>query len=148
LPHDPVTLRQDVVLKDIHGGNDRIVLTKYEAPSTPDSGIAADPYKEQDIAIAGTMMKWLEKHFPGHLWGCISDIKQGIVKFNLPILMGVNAWFVVNLMTHDICDGLANGAGEILERYRLPRGRFHLDSFLDARQKHSKLVMPSRKVPE
>jgi hypothetical protein len=147
LPHDPVLLKQDVVLKDIRGGNDRLVLTKYEAPSTPDSGIAYDQYKEQDLAIAKTMMSWLERHFPGHLWGCVSDIKQGIVKFNIPILMGFNNYYVVNLATHDICDGMAKGAGEILERYRLPRGRFELDPFLEAREKHSCLVLPSRKVP-
>jgi hypothetical protein len=147
MPNDPITISQDIVLKDIRGGNDRLVLTKYEAPSTPDGGIAYDPYKEQDIAIAKTMMAWLEKHFPGHMWGCVSDIKQGIVKFNIPIIMGVCDWYVINLRTTDIIKGLSVGAGQILERYRLPRGRFELDPFLEAREKYSSLVVPSRKVP-
>jgi len=103
---------------------------------------------ERDAAIAATMMKWLNRHYPGHLWGCIADTRQGIVKFNIPILMGMNNWWVVNLRTHDIIDGMRQGAGQILERYRLRRGRFDLTTFLEARDKHSALVIPSRKVPE
>jgi hypothetical protein len=148
MPADAVTVRQDVVLKDVHGTHDRVVLTKYEAPMESDGVAASDPYKARDIAVARTMMAWLEKHYPGHMWGCIADLAQGIVKFNIPILMGVSEWWVVNLRTHDVIDGMRIGAGQILERYRLPRGRFHLASFLEARAKHSKLVVPSRKVPE
>lgn len=148
MPHDAVTIRQDVVAKDEHGGHDRVVLTKYEAPANADGGIADDPYKERDIEVAGTMMKWLNKHYPGHMWGCISDIAHGIVKFNIPILMGVTDWWVINLRTHDVIDGMRQGAGQILERYRIPRGRFQLAPFLEARAKHSKLVLPNRKVPE
>jgi len=148
MPHDPVTVREDVKVKDSFGGHDLIVQERYEAPATDDGGIAADPYKERDAAIAATMMKWLNRHYPGHLWGCIADTRQGIVKFNIPILMGMNNWWVVNLRTHDIIDGMRQGAGQILERYRLRRGRFDLTTFLEARDKHSALVIPSRKVPE
>jgi hypothetical protein len=147
MPHDPIDIGQKILLKDTAGGNDRVVLEKYEAPATPDSGYAHDPYREKDREVAATMMKWLNKHYPGHLWGCIADLAQGIVKFNIPILMGVNHWWVVNLKTHDVIEGMHLGAGEILERYRLERGRFNLDSFLDAREKHSALVVPNRKVP-
>jgi hypothetical protein len=93
------------------------------------------------------MMRWLNQHYPGHLWGCIAEQRQGIVKFNIPILMGVNNWWIVNLHTTDIVDGMRRGAGEILERYGLARGRFQLVPFLEARQKFSALVVPSRKVP-
>ena len=147
MPHDIITTRQDVLEKTTAGGHDRVVLEKYEAPADGDGGFAPDPYKEQDIAIARTMMSWLEKHYPGHLWGCIADSAQGIVKFNLPILMGINHWWVVNLRTHDVIDGMRQGAGQILERYRLKRGRFELVSFLEAREKHSALVDHRRKVP-
>jgi hypothetical protein len=40
------------------------------------------------------------------------------------------------------------GGGELLERYRLPRGRFDLDRFLEARAAHSILLDRSKKVPE
>lgn len=147
MPHDAVTVRQDVLLKDTLGGNDRVLLTKHEAPASGDGGAAYDPHQASDRAIAANMMKWLEREYPGHLWGCIADSAQGIVKFNIPILMGLQNWWVINLSTHDIIDGMRQGAGQILERYGLKRGRFQLDQFLDARAKHSALVVPSRKVP-
>jgi hypothetical protein len=148
MPQDPVTERIDVVLKDTAGGHDRLMLTQYEGRATEDGGIADDPFKERDIEIARNMQAWLNKHYPGHLWGCVSDLAQGIVKFNIPILMGVQHWWIINLKTHDVIDGLRMGAGQILERYGLRRGRFDLNSFLEAREKHSALVVPSRKVPD
>lgn len=147
MPHDPVTLGQTVLEKETHGGNDRVLLEKYEPPAESDNIVAFDPYKEKDREVAATMMRWLEKHYPGHLWGTVADLAQGIVKFNIPILMGYDKWWVINLRTHDIVDGMRMGAGEILERYRLTRGRFNLVEFLEARAQHSRLVMPSRKVP-
>jgi hypothetical protein len=149
MPHDAETIRQDVVIKTSPGGHDSVILTKYEAPSADDGIHAApDPNKERDLEIAGTMMRWLNRHFPGYLWATVADTKQGIVKFNIPILMGICDWWVVNLRTDDIVDGMAKGAGQILERYRLPRHYFSLDAFLDARAKHSKLVVPTRLIPE
>ena len=110
MPHDATTVRQDVLLKDTKGGHDRVVLTKHEAPANGDGGIAFDPFREQDNAIAKTMMAWLNRHYPGHMWACVADSAQGIVKFNIPILMGFDQWWVVNLRTHDIVDGLRQGA--------------------------------------
>lgn len=147
MPADAETIRQDIVLKDAPGAHDQVVLSKYEAPMDGDVA-AVDPFKERDFEVARTMKKWLDREYPGHLWACIADLRQGIVKFNIPILMGIDQWWVVNLGTHDVIDGLRMGAGQILERYRLPRGRFHLASFLEARAKHSRLVLPTRKVPE
>lgn len=148
MPHDPVTIRQDVVEKTTHGGNDRVLLTKYEAPAASNTARAHDPFEHSDRAIAANMMKWLEREYPGHLWGCVSDQAQGIVKFNIPVLMGFADFWVINLRTHDIIDGMKQGAGQILERYGLKRGRFELDPFLEARAKHSKLVISGRAVPE
>jgi hypothetical protein len=148
MPHDAETIRQDILFKDTQGGNDRVVLTKYEAPASANNGFAHDPYRAKDMEVAKTMMAWLERHYPGHLWATVANHAQGIVQFNIPILMGLDEWWVVNLRTHDIIDGMRQGAGQILERYRLARGRFDLSSFLDARAKHSRLVLPSRKVPE
>ena len=43
---------------------------------------------------------------------------------------------------------LMRSGGELLERYGLPRGRFELAPFLEARDKHSALVVPGREVPK
>lgn len=147
MPHDLVTTRQDVLVKAQAGGNDRVLLTKYEAPANDNGGVAYDPLQARDQEVAKTMMDWLEREYPGHLWATRADHHQGVVMFNIPILMGLDEWWVVNLSTHDVIDGMRQGAGQILERYRLKRGRFELDPFLEAREKHSRLLVPSRKVP-
>lgn len=148
MPHDAEIISETLVPKTSHGGNDRALVEKYEAPATADGGYAYDPHKEADRKLAADMMKWLEREYPGHLWGCVADLAQGIVKFNIPVLMGFQHWWTINLHTHDIIEAMRAGAGQILERYGLRRGRFELDPFLEARQKHSALVLPSRKVPE
>lgn len=148
MPHDLVTLRQDILLKQNHGGNDRVLLTKYEAPANDNGGVAYDKHQQHDQETARVMMQWLEREYPGHLWATRADHHQGVVMFNMPVLMGMDKWWVVNLRTHDIIDGMRQGAGQILERYCLKRGRFELDTFLEAREKHSRLLVPSRKVPD
>lgn len=148
MPHDHITIRQDVLAKDTHGGHDTVVLTKYEPPAKSDTEVADDPYRASDQAIADNMMKWLRREYPGHLWGVVVDQAQGIAKFNIPILMGFDMWWTINLKKTDIVEGMAAGAGQILERYRLTRGRFNLTEFLEARAQHSRLVIGNRPVPE
>lgn len=149
MPHDPVIEHQTVLEKTTHGGNDRVVLSRYEAPSTPDGGIAFDPFKQFDEWAAREVMKELEKHYPGHLWRVVHDSKQGMCLISIPILMGINHYMAVNLKTHALDSiRVIKAGGEILERYGLVRGGFQLDSFLEARAKHSALVVPSRKVPD
>jgi hypothetical protein len=148
MPHDPVTTRQDVLPKSSPGGNDRVVLTQYEAPATADGGIGEDLRKEYDEWAAREVMKTLEAEYPGHHWRVIHDSAQGVCLISIPILMGVNRFMAVNLKTHALDSHRVKLAGgEILERYGLLRGRFQLTPFLEAREKHSALVMPSRKVP-
>lgn len=148
MPHDPVIERTTVLEKTTHGGNDRVVLSKYEAPATPDGGYGEDLLKEYDEWAAGEVLRTLEQFYPGHHWRVIHDSFQGVCLISIPILMGVNNFMAVNLKTHALdSHRVKNAGGEILERYRLQRGRFQLDQFLDAREQHSALVVPTRKVP-
>jgi hypothetical protein len=142
LPLDPVTLRRDVI-EGGTGEHDIVLETKYEAPSDGE-----DPYRDYDIWVAGRMMELLKRVYPGHLWATEYNTLQRVAKIGLPLLMGVSNWMAINLRTHEMTQGLilASG-GEILERYGLRRGRFQLAQFLEAREKHSALVVPSRKVP-
>ncbi|MGP0093131.1 MAG: hypothetical protein ACLPKB_24800 [Xanthobacteraceae bacterium] len=130
------------------GRHDILVLEKYEAPAGDDGGGAPDPFREYDLWVANGMMALLKAAYPGHFWACQHDTRQRIAKIGIPILMGVSNWMVINLKTHELTPGLVIASGgEILERYRLPRGRLEIGSFLDARARHSALVVPSRKVP-
>lgn len=149
MPHDAVTLREDVLPKDTHGGNDRVLRTQHIAPADGEGGIAEDLLKEFDIWAARQVMDELERNYPGHSWRVIHDSFQGVCLISIPILMGINRYMAVNLKTHALdSDRVMKAGGEILERYGLKRGRFELTPFLEAREKHSALVLPSREVPE
>jgi hypothetical protein len=124
------------------------VRTQYVAPANDDGSVAEDPYKEFDLWAAAQATAVLESEYPGHTWCVRHETAQGVCLISIPILMGINHWVAVNLKTHALDDHRVRVAGgEILERYGLKRGGFQLTPFLDAREKHSALVMPSRKVP-
>lgn len=148
MPHDLRTIRQDIVPKTSAGGHDMVALTKYEAPSGPDNEVLDDPFATMDLANARWMAETLAKHYPGHPWRTCHDGAQKMAYVSIPILMGVNKYWAVNLATDDLSDGLLmRCGGEILERYGIPRKRFELTPFLEAREKFSALVVPSREVP-
>lgn len=148
MPHDAETIRQDIVLKDHPGGHDSVVLTKYQAPANADGSIAEDVFKEFDIWAAGQVKRVLDAEYPGHFWHIHHESAQGVCLISIPILMGVNNYVAVNLKTHALDSHRVKLAGgEILERYGLLRGRFQITPFLEAREKHSALVVPNRKVP-
>lgn len=149
MPHDPVTLRETVLPKTTHGGNDRVVRTSYIPNATDDGDVAPDTRKDFDLWAAGEAMKVLESEYPGHTWRVVHDSAQGVCLISIPILMGINRYMAINLRTHALdSHRIKLAGGEILERYGLLRGRFELTPFLDAREKHSALVDRSRKVPE
>jgi hypothetical protein len=148
MANDPVLTDQHL-LEGGHAQHDIVVLEKHEAPSNAQGNATFDPFKEYDRWRAKRVMEVLQMEYPGHFWAVISDRTQGIVKISIPILMGVNHWFVINEKTHDVSPGMVIVAGaEILERYNLARGRMNVGAFLETRQKHSKLLVPSREIPE
>lgn len=149
MPHDLVTERQDVLVRGTKGGNDRVVLNRYEAPADGDGNLAHDPHKGFDEWAAAQAMAVLESHYPGHHWRVVHDGSQGMAYISMPVLMGVNRFMAVNLKTHALDEHrVITAGGEILERYGLLRGRFQLTPFLEAREKYSALLVPSRKVPD
>jgi hypothetical protein len=148
MPHDAVIARQDVLLGGGNGAHDRVVLTKREQPSDADGNAIVDLFQAYDEWAAREVMKTLEAEYPGHCWRVIHDSFQGVCLISIPILMGVNKFMAVNLKTHNMDSHRAKVAGgEILERYGLSRGRINVGAFLDAREKHSALVVPTRQVP-
>jgi len=138
---DPVTLRSDVLPKAMDGG-DMCLLTKYEAPG---GQFTEDEWKDYDLWAAQRMVDLLLATFPGYPWHSVHDSKQGYAKVSIPILLGVNWGIILHL---PITPGAVIAAGgEVLERYSLSRERMNIAQFLDARQKHSKLVSRRRPIP-
>lgn len=141
---DPVTERFTVEERSATGGHDSVVMHQYIAQP----GGEYDPYKAADFALAGKVRTYLLTRFPvGYEWCVRSDLRQRVVMISIPLLMGVTQWMVINLTTTRLDEGVLQCAGEILERYRQSRTRFNLAAFLDAREQHSALVVPTRGIP-
>ena len=80
-----------------------------------------------DMALAKRLAEVLERHYAGHLWAVKVDSSQGIATVQNLRLSG--RWgFMLKLRDMAYQDEIAREAmqagGELLERYRLSRGRF------------------------
>src|SRR5262249_43736587 len=99
-----------------------------------------------DMATARAVRRILDTAYPGHDWEVVADSAQGYVAFRIPALMGMNYAYLVK--GRDLTPtAVLTGGGELLERYRLPRGKFDLDRFLQARAEQSILLDRSKKIP-
>jgi len=99
-----------------------------------------------ELWAARRVFELLKRHYPGHLWAVDFSLARGGAAISIPILLGGNWVYFIRLA--DLTPAMVvRAGGEILERYRLPRGRFELGSFLEARARHSIMAGNSRKVP-
>ena len=142
---DVVTEKFHVAENRGHGVHDSVIMEQH----IPQPGGEADPFYEQDKTLAKWIHTFVTTRFPvGYEWCVRADLAKGVIMFSIPILMGVSNWYVVNLRkTPDLASAVLSGAGEILERYKLSRSTFSAAALLDAREQHSALVVPGRKVP-
>jgi hypothetical protein len=120
-------------------------LVRVEARFVP-SGDGSRARARADLAAARAVRRILDVAYPGHDWEVVADSGQGYVAFRIPALMGLN-WAYLIKGADVTPEAVLKGASELLERYRLPRGPFNLDRFLQAREKHSVLLDRSRKMP-
>jgi hypothetical protein len=120
-------------------------LVRVEARFVP-SGEGSAARAATDVAAAKAVRRILDQAYPGHDWEVVADSAQGYVAFRIPALMGGNWAYLIR--AKDVTpEAVRKGGGELLERYRLPRGKFDLDRFLAARAEHSILLGRSRKIP-
>jgi hypothetical protein len=120
-------------------------LVRTEARFVP-SGAGSRARAAADMAAAKSVRRILDAAYPGHDWEVVADSHQGYVAFRIPALMGMNYAYLVK--GRDLTpDAVLTGGGELLERYRLPRGKFDLDRFLEARARDSLLIDRSKKIP-
>lgn len=81
-----------------------------------------------DILMAKNMAELLHRHYPGHLWAVSCDGKFADVR-NM-MLSGNWGWRVkVSGLSSgsDFDKKIVRAGGELLERYRLTRGKFNED---------------------
>lgn len=100
-----------------------------------------DPHGEFDLFVARRCMEILQHHYPGYPWNVKSNAQQGIIYFNIPILMGETLHWLIKLKQWDDMNPklVIDGAGELLERMNLPRRGFEVMAFIEARNNKGKL---------
>lgn len=108
------------------------------APSDPDFATRdqVSPFKNADDALTHAAGVMIYSLFPGHPWKVYADHRQGVIVIAIPALMGATNKGIIPIAM------LANEgmlrkcvlkvAGEILERYNLPRSGFSADEFTRA----------------
>lgn len=106
--------------------------TGYEHPGLGDD-LRPDPYKAIKIETARWAGDLLNRHYAGHAWMVEVVIQRGggVIKIRLNGIMPPDRWYVCKMSDVLTDPGgkrtVLRGAGEILERYGLPRNRFDLD---------------------
>lgn len=99
-----------------------------------------DPHRGFDLFVATRIKEILDHHYPGYPWKVVSDAQQGVVYFNIPVLMGETLHWLIRLAQWDDLNPklVIDGGGELLERMNMPRKGFEVMAFLEARAKREK----------
>lgn len=118
----------------------RLLEHKVEAP------VSGDDRTAYELWVARRAFALLEAAYPGHLWLVDCDLAKGGVAISIPVLMGGNWVYFIRMADLEPRKVIMAG-GELLERYRLPRGAIRPDRFVEARDRHSILANKAKKVP-
>ncbi len=85
----------------------------------------------QDLALSKQAGEILERHYPGYLWAVHADTNGGVLLIHNLALHG--RWgFQLNLRDVYSDPGLKSvvaAGGELLERYKMKRGKFDADAW-------------------
>lgn len=85
-----------------------------------------------DLVMAKQMAETLHSHYPGHAWAVTCDGATGIATVRNLALSG-NWGFTLKLTTtysaSEFRRRIVMAGGELLERYRLTRGRFDEETY-------------------
>lgn len=110
----------------------------YQHPDQGDDP-TEDLFKIADLALVKEVARVLFDHYWHPGWRVEASHKEGLVRFNIPALMGDDQWGVVrirDLETDPAFKTVVRVAGEILERYRIPRAGFNEADFNAAIARH------------
>lgn len=93
-----------------------------------------DPHVQADVALTNRIATVIEQHYAGHPWMIEVSHAQRCAFISIPLFMGQTKWVlhIDKLASDPGLRAVVRAAGEILERYRIPRQRFSPDHFLAA----------------
>jgi hypothetical protein len=98
----------------------------------------ATPMSAAERALQKCVAEVVLRHYPGHAWAIDVPPGQGVVNISIPLFMGyINKWNIpVSMLKSDPGMRLVvRACGEILERYKIPRGGFLPDRFVEVVEK-------------
>lgn len=93
-----------------------------------------------DMILAKEIADTLNSHYPGHLWGVNVQGEQGVADiFDLMVSgeMGYRIKLVNMYSASQLKRNVIQAGGEILERFRLARGRFDESQYVLLKTDHS-----------
>lgn len=90
--------------------------------------------------LARLALTALHTNYPGHQWGTEMQGAHMIIRHRA--LTGKYGFRIPLLTTSDIQSAAKHAGGEILERYRQPRGVQRQDRFQDIQRSPTKVFMP------
>jgi hypothetical protein len=136
---DPIVLDEEIVRDDGTPRQNVQARAAVNSRENPDH-VAAE------LAAARHIHGLLRRVYPGHSWMVDVSVQKGGVAISIPVLLGGN--WVYFIKGSDLSDWkVVEAGGEILERFRLPRGAFELGSWQEARRRFSLMLHPQQKVP-
>src|SRR5438128_38464 len=92
-----------------------------------------------EYGLSRQVFEKLWNHYPNYDWKVKVDARQGMVVIQLPFLMRQTlGWnFAIDKLASDPSMSIVvKGGGELLERWKLRRGRANRGEYLDQRAKH------------
>lgn len=138
--------RPGIVRPESHFGYGKAA---YRADGQGDDGNEPDPYHAQNASLAKRMWEVLQLHYPGQPITTGANHAQGIAMLYFPIF---TRWpYIVKLNTLKADPGMktiVRAAGEILERYRVPRAGFTVSDLVTALERWQPKFTNAWKPPE
>lgn len=119
---------------------------------TPDGGLSHEEAWRvaSETDMARKIAEQLNFYYPGHAWEVTVDSRQGGAQLRIAVLMTGSQCFYMRFNDiagpNDFNRVVRDAGGELLERFRIPRGGFDLTSFIEAQPKA--VLHINQKVPE
>jgi hypothetical protein len=138
LNDDPVTVASTEVAATKSAGD--VKTMTVEQQYVPRADGTFDPFAARDQRLARLVAEILVRHFHGYAWHVVSEIRQGVVYFAIPDLMGPTLRWVIRLPEFpDLVEMVVMRAGgELLERMHLRRGPMDQAQYEWAKQNRHK----------
>ena len=123
----------------------------YHSPDGGETTPANDPMIAAEMALARSIMEILQEHYPGHFWNVKVDARQGVAEIRHATRMLSSQCYCLHLSKvqgnpNALVHYVKAYGGEILERFRIPRGVLDIAAYCESKNKT--LTHHTQKMPE